>query len=80
MTLIADGKKRVTLPKPVRPGDAFDCVQEGGRFVLVKLERPAPTTAARATLRHRKGRHPVLVGGPQFSAAQLKQIIQEVFP
>ena len=48
MTLIADGKKRVTLPKPARPGDAFDCVQEGGRFVLVKLERPARVTATRA--------------------------------
>jgi hypothetical protein len=80
MTLIADGKKRVTLPKPARPGDAFDCVQEKDRFVLVKLERPAKVSATRSKLRARKGRHPVIMGGPKFSATHLKQIINEVFP
>jgi hypothetical protein len=80
MTLIADGKKRVTLPKPAKPGDAFDCVLQEGRFVLVKLERPEPAKAARGTLRQRKGRHSVLVGGPKLGVAHLKEIINEVFP
>jgi hypothetical protein len=40
MILIADKKRRVVLPRPARPGDAFQCLEAGERFVLVRL-RPA---------------------------------------
>ncbi len=42
MVAKTDAKKRVVLPG-AQPGDIFD-IQEcgGGRFLLVKLERPIP--------------------------------------
>lgn len=46
MKVIADGRRRVTLPKPVLPGDVFDVEQEEhGRFVLTKMEKPARPAA-----------------------------------
>ena len=41
MILIADIKRRVVLPRPAEPGDVFQCVESGDRFVLVRL-KPAP--------------------------------------
>lgn len=41
MILIADQKRRVVLPKPVKPGDCFEVVELGGRVTLTKLEKPA---------------------------------------
>jgi hypothetical protein len=42
MTVIADSKKRVVMPG-ARPGDVFACEDEGnGRFLLVRLNKPAP--------------------------------------
>ena len=42
MTTTADSKKRVVLPG-AKPGDVFDVQRNGdGRFLLVRLERPAP--------------------------------------
>lgn len=42
MTTTADSKKRVVLAT-AKPGDVFDVQREGeGRFVLVRLEHPAP--------------------------------------
>ncbi|MCX7016440.1 MAG: hypothetical protein NTW86_28435 [Candidatus Sumerlaeota bacterium] len=47
MTTTVDSKKRVVLPA-AKPGDVFDVQRQGeGRFLLVRLERPAP--AARMT-------------------------------
>jgi hypothetical protein len=41
MKVIADGRRRVTLPKPVHPGDVFDVEQQpNGRLVLTKLVKP----------------------------------------
>lgn len=41
MKMIADPRRRVTLPKSVAPGDVFSIDEEGpGRFVLVRLEKP----------------------------------------
>ncbi len=58
MILIADKKRRVVLPGQARPGDVFDCVERGDRFVLVRLKpvaRAKPPVAgkplARAVLR-----------------------------
>lgn len=40
MILIADNKRRVLLPKTAQPGDVFECVQQGERFVLDRLRKP----------------------------------------
>ena len=56
MTVIADNKKRVTLP--TKPGERFDVRAEGeGRFVLTRLE-PARPRAAKVTVR-KVGRYSV---------------------
>jgi len=40
MKVIADGRRRVTLPKLVLPGDVFDGEQQpGGRLILTKLTK-----------------------------------------
>lgn len=79
MTLIADNKKRVTLPKPVKPGDAFDCVLEGNRFVLVKLQRPDPTPRAKVRFIKRRGKHTVASIGRTVSTEEVQKLIDE-FP
>ena len=46
MKVIADRRRRVTLPKPVLPGDVFDVeLEDGGRLVLTKMENPGRPTA-----------------------------------
>ncbi len=43
MIIIADAKRRVTLPKPAHPGDAFALETLGpGQFMLSRLEKPVP--------------------------------------
>ena len=42
MIVVADNKRRVVLPRPAEPGDAFQCLQTGERFVLVRLRPAAP--------------------------------------
>jgi hypothetical protein len=39
--LIADNKRRVVLPRPAEPGDAYQCLATGDRLVLVRL-KPVP--------------------------------------
>jgi hypothetical protein len=40
MVVIADGRRRVTLPKPAHPGDAFAIESAGeGKFLLSRLEK-----------------------------------------
>jgi len=40
--ITADSRRRVTLPKPANPGDAFDLERTGhGQFLLTRLEKPA---------------------------------------
>ena len=40
MIIIADSRRRVTLPKTAHPGDAFDLETTGeGQFVLKRLEK-----------------------------------------
>jgi hypothetical protein len=42
MIITADDRRRVTLPKPAHPGDAFDLEATGvGQFLLTRLEKPA---------------------------------------
>lgn len=40
MIVIADSKRRVVLPKTVKPGDVFECSEADNRFLLIRL-RPA---------------------------------------
>lgn len=79
MTLIADDKKRVTLPKPVKPGDAFDCVQEGSRLVLVKLQHPVQPAPAKVRFIKRKGRHTVASIGRTVTTDEIQRLIDQ-FP
>jgi len=80
MTVIADGKRRVTLPKPFKAGDAFDCAQEGNRLVLVRLERPTRPKPGKVTITQRKGRHPVgtVAGVKTITAEQVKALLTEL--
>ena len=50
MIVIADQKRRIVLPKPVRPGDALDVSVLGQRMVLQLLQKPTavPPVAARS--------------------------------
>lgn len=42
MTIIADSRRRVTLPKSAHPGDVFAVeMPVEGQFVLKRLERPS---------------------------------------
>lgn len=44
--VIADERRRVTLPKPIRGGDVFELEKEAnGRLVLTKLAKPVQPTA-----------------------------------
>jgi len=46
MKVIADERRRVTLPRPVHPGDVFELeAQTNGRLVLTKLVKPGRPTA-----------------------------------
>jgi len=42
MTSKTDGKKRVVLPR-AKPGEVYEVQEQGeGRYLLVRLEKPAP--------------------------------------
>ncbi len=81
MTVIADNKRRVTLPRIVQAGDAFDVKQEGTRFVLVKLERPAAPKPGKVTFHKRRGRYPVasVAGAAPITFASVKAALED-FP
>lgn len=78
MTLIADAKKRVTLPKPFKPGDAFDLVQDGNQIVLVKLEKAARRPPARVSIQRRMGTHAVATAGRLITTEQVKNLLNEI--
>ncbi len=45
MKVIADERRRVTLPKPARPGDVFELEQgTNGRLIVTKLVKPEQPT------------------------------------
>jgi hypothetical protein len=75
MILVADAKRRVTLPKLVHPGDAFylETVAEG-RFVLKRLEKPAHKTKL-----SRKSGFLVASTGRRITMAQTRASLNE-FP
>lgn len=76
MTVIADNKKRVTLP--TKPGERFDVrVLGDGQFVLTRLE-PSQPRPAKVTVR-KVGRYSVGHLDRPISEAALKEALAE-FP
>ena len=62
-------------------GDVVSVEPEGdGRIVLIRLERPRSGQPAKARLVRRRGKHPVLVGGPEVARQQIRQILNDEFP
>lgn len=75
MVVIADGRRRVTLPKAVNPGDAFaiEAAVEG-KFLLSRLEKVAP----KAKLTREKG-FLVASTGKKITMAQTRALM-DCFP
>ena len=80
MTVITDAKRRVTLPKQFKPGDAFDIVTEGNQIVMHKLERPERRSAAKVTITKRRGTHPVgtVAGMKPLTTESVKRLLEEI--
>lgn len=75
MILVADARRRVTLPKPANAGDAFALETTGeGQFVLKRLEKPA----RRVKLSRQQG-FLVASTGRRITMAQTRALLDE-FP
>ena len=75
MIIIADSRRRVTLPKPAQPGDAFDVEQSGnGQFLLTRLEKPV----CRVTLSRKDG-FLVATSGKRITMAETRKLMDQ-FP
>jgi hypothetical protein len=76
MTVIADNKKRVTLP--TKPGERFDLQAQGGdKFILTRLA-PVKPVKARVSITKEAGYTVGRLGHP-VDADALKQALEE-FP
>ena len=74
MTVIADSKKRVTLP--TKPGERFDVQQFGeDKYVLTRLA-PVNETSIRLVKKHG---YTVAVGGRKITQAEVRKALDE-FP
>jgi bifunctional DNA-binding transcriptional regulator/antitoxin component of YhaV-PrlF toxin-antitoxin module len=74
-----DDKRRVTLPKTFRKGDAVSIIPQSSDVVLIVRMRTAPTPATpRPKLVRRKDGFTVLEGG-QIDSATVKRMLEE-FP
>ncbi|HEX7577230.1 MAG TPA: hypothetical protein VF430_04245 [Verrucomicrobiae bacterium] len=75
MIVTADSRRRVTLPKPAQPGDAFDVEKSGdGQFLLTRLEKPA----RRVTLLRKDGLL-VATSGKRITMAETRKLMDQ-FP
>jgi len=75
MIITADARCRVTLPKPVHPGDAFDLETTGsGQFLLTRLEKPA----RKVTLSRENG-FLVATSGRRITMAETRKLMDQ-FP
>lgn len=86
MTAHIYGRGQMVIPARVRKtarigrGDVVLVEPEGdGRILLTRLERPKPWGPSRARLVRRKGKHPVIVGGPKVTSEQIRQILNDEF-
>ncbi len=75
MIIIADSRRRVTLPKSAHPGDAFALETPGeGQFILKRLEKPT-----RKVKFSRKNGFLVASSGHPITMAQTRALMDE-FP
>ena len=75
MIITADSRRRVTLPKPAQPGDAFDLEKSGnGQFLLTRLEKPAHRVAL-----SRKDGFLVATSGKRITMAETRKLMDQ-FP
>jgi len=75
MIVTVDEKRRVPLPQPAQPGDAFDISPAGPTaFMLTLLERPAP-----AVRLQRKDGYLVAITDRVITAAMTRRALDE-FP
>jgi len=75
MIITADSRRRVTLPKPANPGDAFDLEKTGrGQFLLTRLEKPA-----RKITLSRKNGFLVATSGKRITMAETRELMNQ-FP
>lgn len=75
MIITADAQCRVTLPKPARPGDAFDLETTGsGQFLLTRLEKPARKVAV-----CRENGFLVATSGKRITMAETRKLMDQ-FP
>jgi AbrB family looped-hinge helix DNA binding protein len=73
MVIPAKARKAAGIQK----GDVFSVQAEGqGKLVLVRMEVPSPPTCR---LVYKKGRPPVIVGGPKITTAMVKEALAD-FP
>ena len=75
MIITADSRRRVTLPKPAQPGDAFDLEKSGnGQFLLTRLEKPA-----HRVILSRKDGFLVATSGKRITMAETRKLMDQ-FP
>jgi AbrB family looped-hinge helix DNA binding protein len=80
------GRGQMVIPARARKeariarGDVLLVEPEGdGRLVLTRLERPKAPPRAASRLLRRRGKHPIIVGGPKVSADQIREALAD-FP
>jgi hypothetical protein len=74
MIITADAKRRVTLPKPAHPGDAFALeTTHHGQFVLTRLEKPA-----RKVKLSREGGFLVATSGRRITMAETRKLMDKI--
>ena len=75
MIVTTDARRRVTLPKPAYPGNAYDLETTGpGRFLLTRLEKPA----RKVTLSRENG-FLVATSGKRITMAETRKLMDQ-FP
>jgi hypothetical protein len=75
MVIVADSRRRPTLPKEVKPGDAFALEEAGnGKFLLSRLEKKA----SKVKLSREKGLL-VASNGRKITMEQTRALVDE-FP
>jgi bifunctional DNA-binding transcriptional regulator/antitoxin component of YhaV-PrlF toxin-antitoxin module len=76
MNATVDSKRRVVLPKTVKPGQVFDIQETGpGRILLERLEKPAQPR--RAWLEHKEG-GAYLRNGHEVTLEDYQQVKEEL--
>jgi len=74
MTVTADSRRRVTLPRSANPGDAFDVEKTGeGQFLLTRLEKPA-----RQIKLSPKNGYLVASSGRRITMAETRKLMDEI--